>query len=43
VLRAFLNLSGELELRNAIGKLFHSFGAHTENAHSPQVFVNDLG
>ena len=27
----------------SLGKLFHNFGAHTENAPSPKVVVLDLG
>ena len=27
----------------SVGKLFHNFGAHTENALSPKVVVLDLG
>ena len=27
----------------SLGKLFHNFGAHTENALSPKVVVLDLG
>ena len=39
----FLKMSIDGEDLTSVGKLFHNFGAHTENALSPKVVVLDLG
>ena len=36
-------MSSDGEDLTSVGKLFHNFGAHTENALSPKVVVLDLG
>ena len=39
----FLKISIDGEDLTSVAKLFHNFGAHTENALSPKVIFLDLG
>ena len=43
VFNPFLKPVNDGDLRKSNGSEFHSLGAHTEKALSPQVFVNDWG
>ena len=43
VFNFFLKMSMDGEDLTSLGKLFHNFGAHTENALSPKVVVLDIG
>ena len=43
VFNFFLKMFIDGEDLTSLGKLFHNFGAHAENALSPKVVVLDLG
>ena len=43
VFRFFLNKGSVPTFLTWLGRLFHNFGAQTENALSPYVFVLDVG